>query len=54
MNKNIPLQIFENLQQDPKRIFLDGEIDIKSYSLTQNGYSIDESTILIIKDGGLL
>ena len=41
MNKNIPLQIFENLQQDPKRIFLDGEIDIKSYSLTQNGYSIE-------------
>jgi hypothetical protein len=43
MNNSLPLQIFNNLQQDPHTIFKDGMVDIKSYVLTQNGYSIEVS-----------
>jgi len=43
MDKPFPLQIFENLQQDPHSIFVDGQIALKSYTVNQGGYSISVS-----------
>jgi hypothetical protein len=37
----IPLLIYTNLQQDPSTIFKDGQVNLKSYNLTHNGYSIE-------------
>ncbi len=37
----MPLQLFEHLQQDPSTIFLDGSVNIKSYSISNGGYSIE-------------
>jgi len=39
--KPIPLQIFENLQQDPSTIFKDGDINIRTYRLQQHGYAVE-------------
>ncbi len=40
-HKPLPLQLFEHLQQDPSTVFVDGSINIKSYSLSNGGYSIE-------------
>ena len=39
----LPIQIFNNLHQDPNTIFKDGEINLKSYILSSGGYSIEVS-----------
>jgi len=43
MDKPFPLQIFENLQQNPHSIFSEGKITLKSYAVHQGGYSISVS-----------
>ena len=40
MNKPIPLLIYENLHQEPSTIFVDGQVNIKDYTLSMDGYSI--------------
>jgi len=37
----LPLQIYQNLQQDPDEIFRDGVVNLRSYTLTHQGYSIE-------------
>jgi len=39
--KPIPIQIYENLQQDPNSIFRDGVIDIRSYRLIEGEYAVE-------------
>ena len=40
MNKPIPLLIYENLHQEPSTVFVEGRVNIRSYTLSIDGYSI--------------